>query len=261
MKNQTKKIILLLSIISIIQLGFAQNSSSKVGIKKIIETESYTHTTSDGKKHVNISEINEVEYNLEGRITSKNRKTFYKNKPYKTLITKYLYNENGEISYESNFVIEDSIKYNTKYNYLNNKLIDKSFQFIENEKESRFLETFLYNKNEKLISSTYKYHEKYVDSDFFIRDLTIKSIYDKEERTIEMDWNESDSTYKYNRYVYKWNNKGLLLKEKEYNIANDLIKTTSFKYKFDNRNNWTVKMLYVKKVLVETAYREIEYYN
>jgi hypothetical protein len=53
----------------------------------------------------------------------------------------------------------------------------------------------------------------------------------------------------------------LITKEKEYDKNGSFIKTTSYKYSFDQHNNWIVKKLYVKKELVKTFYREIEYYE
>ncbi len=244
-----------------INFSFSQNNSSEIKIKSITKTETYTNTSSDGKKYVFTSEINQTTYNREGKKISNIRNTYFNGKPYKTLITDYQYDDNGRIKLENNFVVEDSLKYFTNYDYQNNQLAKKSFRFIENEKENEFFEAYTYNKNHKLISSLYFYSKKDIDSDFYQTNLKVKSLYDKNEKCVEMDWTKSDSSYKYNKYKYKWNRKNLITKEKEYDKNGSFIKTTSYKYSFDQHNNWIVKKLYVKKELVKTFYREIEYYE
>ncbi|MEP1490412.1 MAG: hypothetical protein ABJK28_18475 [Algibacter sp.] len=112
-----------------------------------------------------------------------------------------------------------------------------------------------------LIKSNYIYFEKHIDSDYKLRNLVTEFTYDKNERVIESNWLKSDSTYKYNKIIHLRNRKGKLLKEKEYNKNNELIKKRSFKYSYDDNSNWILEKVYENKICIKTTIREIEYYN
>ena len=136
-----------------------------------------------------------------------------------------------------------------------------NYQFIANEKDYKFEEFYFYDEKGKLTKSNYSYYEKYIDSDINILSLNVSRKYNKDEKIIEMDWTKSDSTYRFNRYAYKWNKKGRVTKEKEYNKEGRLLKTTSYEYVYDDKGSWIIRKLLVNKSAVETTYREIEYYN
>lgn len=240
---------------------FSQNNSSNSKIKKIIETQTYEVTSSDNKRYVYTSEINEYNYNIKGQEISNLAKTYYNKKPYRTTQTNYFYNKEDQIDYTDNFNLKDSIRYKVNYFYTSNKLVKKSAYYIINEKEINYNEKYSYDKDGKLTKSNYLYLEKYLDSYIGQRDLNALFTYNKKEQLIESDWTKSDSSYKYNRIVHFRNRKGRITKEKEYDKNGNLIKTNIYKYIFDSKNNWTILKCYEKKSLVKSIYREIEYFD
>lgn len=253
--------IIRLVLVLIIYSGYSQNSPTNKKFKKTIETETYGVKYSDGKMHIFTSEIIETKYDNAGQEIEAITKTFYNQKPYQTSKITYFYNDQGNLIYTNTLVLEDSTQYKIQYTYLDNKLIKKNSYFILKEQENKYKEEYYYNKNNKLIKSSYMYFEKRLDSDYKSRDLIAEFKYDKNERTIESNWLKSDSTYKYNKIIHLRNKKGRIIKEKEYNKNNELIKKRSIKYSFDDYNNWVLKKVYENKACIKTTIREIEYYN
>ncbi|WP_340155814.1 hypothetical protein [uncultured Winogradskyella sp.] len=257
-----KSIILSLLFISI-QYCFSQNKQSKNGIKRILLTEMTRELYSDGNYYTSLTETNETFYDKKGKKLKTVRITYEKSKPKSKNTTTYHYNSNKKVDYSISFLDEDSVSFKTYYSYRDNLLVKRYFNYIKNQKESKFEEVYNYNKNHKLISSNYVYYEKYIDSnlDDYITFFKLNEKYDKKERTIEMDYSESDSIYKHNRFIYKWKRNGVLSFNKEYDVNNKLISKTHFNYLFNDRNHWTVKKAFKNKSLHKTSYREIEYYQ
>ena len=240
--------------------GHSQNNSSKLKIKKTLETETYGVWDSNGKKYVYVSETNEYHYNIEELEIFHIRTTYHNKTPYRTTQTTFFYNTKNKISYTSTFILEDSICYKTTYNYLNNRLDKISALFSINNKQSKYKEHYFYDTKGKLVKRNYLYSEKYPDTNIGQRDLVAEFTYNKKEQIIESDWTKSDSSYKFNRIVHIRNHKGIRTKEKEYDKNNHLIKTTHFKYVYDKNNNWVIRKEYEKKLLVRSTHRDIEYF-
>ncbi|MCB4799929.1 hypothetical protein [Neotamlana laminarinivorans] len=93
------------------------------------------------------------------------------------------------------------------------------------------------------------------------RNLITTFTYNKQGQMIESDWTKSDSTYKYNRIVHFRNRKGRRTKDKVFNKNNKHLKTVTFKYEFDDKNNWIIMKHYEKRQLTKAIYREIENYE
>ncbi|WP_396602227.1 hypothetical protein [Algibacter sp. R77976] len=247
--------------ILISNLAISQSKSSNSNFKKIIETTTYNVTYSDGKTHVFTSEINEYNYNIDGQKLFSVRKTFHNREPYKTVKTTFFYNEENNIDYTNSYITTDSINYKTNYYYLNKKLKKISARYNISEKQTKYNEEYFYNKDNILVKSNYILTEKYPDSYIGERHLNAEYVYNKKGKIIESNWTKSDSSYKYNKVKYFRNKKGFITKEKEFNKNNRLVKTTSFKYILDEKNNWVIRKYYEKKSLVKSIYREIEYFK
>ena len=60
---------------------------------------------------------------------------------------------------------------------------------------------------------------------------------------------------------YKYDDKGNEIEEKSYDKKNKLIDKTNYEYKFDDKENWIMKIIFNPKNATIIKEREIEYYN
>ncbi|MFP4847081.1 hypothetical protein [Winogradskyella sp. PE311] len=258
-----KLIKLFFLVFGAIQISNSQNDSSKKGIKRILYTETNRQLLDNGEHYNYITETNETLYDKKG-LKQKSVRIIYNNSlPKNKKETTYHYNEKDQIIFSSSFIDKDSTQIKTNYVYHDDLLIKIHFNYIKNETEFKFEETYNYNIENKLVSSNYIYYEKYIDSDFddYITFLILKEKYDKKERTIEMDWTGSNERYKHNKFIYKWRKNKLLANEKEFDKNNKLIRKKRFKYALDNKENWIVKKEIENKIINKITYREIDYYE
>nr|WP_321243760.1 hypothetical protein [uncultured Psychroserpens sp.] len=253
-----KKLLYILISFSITFSGYSQKKND---IKKLVETETTTTSYSNGKQSISTKKITETEFNIYGKKMSNIRTTFHNGNPYKTTKTTYIYNEENKIDYEMNFIEEDSIHYTTYYNYENDNLSKIYSDYIYNGKHNKYQQNYIYNTNNKIINSSYSFIVKDIQTSDKLRDLKAELTFDKNERLIKSNWLQSDNSYLNNLIIHIRNKKGMIIKEKEYDLNNDLVKKTKLKYKFDNKNHWIVKKVYEKNILKKTTYREIEYFN
>lgn len=252
----------LLFIFLSISCCFTQNKNNKQLIKKVTSTETIRQLYTDGTYHNKTIETNETSYCQDGLILENVRTLYKDSKPQNKNTTTYFYNEENKIKHTVSVIGNDSTTFKTYYYYKNNLLVEKSFKYIKDEKVYSFKEVYNHT-NKRLTSSNYKYFEKYIDSDnqSFITKYEVREKYDKKERTIEIDFTESDSIYEHNILRYKWKKNNLLSQKKEFNKKGKLLSKTTFKYKFDLNKNWIIKSEYKDKKLYKLTYRTIEYYN
>ncbi|KJD32498.1 hypothetical protein PK35_09825 [Tamlana nanhaiensis] len=241
--------------------SFGQQDETNKNFKKVTETETYSTLYSDGKRRISTSEINEYYYNKQGKITQNIRKTFYKNEPYAATRTTYFYNDKNKIDFTETTLLKDSLKYRTIYTYLNGAIQKKSTTYTSNNNLTNYSESFYYNQQNELITCDFLYSVMDLYTENRSRNLKATYTYNKKGQIIESDWTKSDSTYKYNRIVHFRNRKGYRTKAKVFNKNNKHLKTVTFKYVFDDKNNWIIMKHYEKKQLTKAIYREIEYYE
>lgn len=252
MKFNILAILLILSIFSVYSQKNSIKNIQEIKIDKVYDSEGVIYNFT--------SETTKYEYNLKGKIRKEIRKINYDNQPYKTIITNYYQNKSNVTYKESSFIIEDSTSYKTFYTFENENLIQKKATYYVDSKKVDYLQNYYYKKN-KIKKSTYTYLEQEVDLNYPTRNLVAEFYYNKKGKTIESNWLKSDSTYKYNRILHKRNGKGNIVSEKEYNKNGKLVTKTKYTYKLDSHKNWIEKNTFKNKILVQTTYRKITYYN
>jgi len=257
-----KKLIVFALIFVSVQYCYSQNNQSKKGIKSINTTETFRQLYGDGQYYTSTIETNETLYNEKGEELKNIRITFYNSKPKNKNTTTYHY-KNNKIDFAITQINDDSITFKTYYDYTDNLLIKIHFNYIRDEKELNFEETYNYNNHKQLTSSNYIYYEKHTDSDIdtYTTYIQLKEKYDYKERTIEMDYSESDSIYEHNKFSYKWKKDGTLSNKKEFDKNDKLISKTRFKYLFNDKNLWITRKAFRNKSLYKITYREIDYFQ
>lgn len=257
-----KKLIVFALLFISTEYCHSQNGQSKKGIKSINTTELFRQLYSDGKYYTSTIETNKTLYNEKGEKIKNIRITFENSEPKSKNTTTY-YHKDNKIDFAISNINDDSISFKTYYNYNDSLLIKIHFNYIKDEKELSFEETYNYDNHYKLTSSNYVYYEKYIDSDTdnYITYLKLKEKYDSKERTTEMDYSESDSIFEHNKFSYKWKKDGTLLNKKEFDKKDKLINKTRYKYIFNEKNFWIVRKSFMNKSLHKIIYREFEYFH
>lgn len=172
----------------------------------------------------------------------------------------YKFNENVNLvemvertrdEYGSNY---GSFKTTFKYNDLK-KLIEENYF----ELSGRFINKTIYKYDEigNLIE------EKRYNAD---GDLSNKRTYKYKNKgrevkgvSISPTWPDGNS---YRKFTCKYNNKGLLIEEKEYNTKGNLSETTTYKYNdFDETGNWIKQSVFINDKPRKIIEREIKYSN
>jgi len=244
-------------------LTYSQRNKSKEMIKRIIRTEQNVLYYPNGDQFIENSEITISNFNLNNNLNNEKREVFYDNKFYFSYETIYNYDKDDIIKSAQNiFVKSDSIKYLSNYSYENDNLIKVDFHYTANEKIIDYLTSYFYNEKDKLTKSSYSYTEKYLDSDEYLISSIADFYFDKKERLIKTDWRKSDDSNKNTLLVHKRNRKGLLIRDKEYDKSNNLIKTIFYKYEYDYKGKWIIRKSYENKTkLIKVIHREIQYYD
>lgn len=259
-----KKILTLLTtiLLSILPIN-SQNKILNGRVKSITQTTQQISYFLNGDKYVNTSEITTENFDSDKKIKNYKREIFYNNALSHFIISKYIYNNDEQIDYSDNVIFQnDSIHYSQYYSYKDDLLIKKSFQYEFNDIEHVFYTKYNYDSRKKLIETEYSYSEKYKDSNNKIRYILTNYYYDKRERVVKSDNSKSINYLESSFSKFKTNRNGLLIRKKDYNKANTLLKVTNYEYEFDNENNWILKKKFDKKDgLFETISREIKYYN
>ncbi len=265
-KNKTMKKIIILILISTISCTKGQDKSENhlsslhlLGdIKSIVET-TYEATVKFGEpvKINNIYDKNELFFNDSGykSIDKKNNSTTYyeyddhnnllvetKKNSDGSQIIKFInkYNDNDKLIEVETFGYDNDLFKKSKYEYEGNKRIinsyDKEGEFesrwidVLNEKNS-VIQSFSYDKNGQL---TLEWKFNFDERGNKTQDVLVKSPYPTQ--------NERDI--------------------KEYNEKNEVIKISifTFKYKYDEKNNWINRTMYNQEgIAIQITERNITY--
>jgi len=82
--------------------------------------------------------------------------------------------------------------------------------------------------------------------------------YDKKGALVELKWTDSENKLTNSYEKFENDKNGLRLKDKSYNLKDELLDSTVYKYKFDDRNNWIKKEGFKNKELFDVTERIIE---
>ncbi len=240
---------------------FSQKKKNKVGIKKIIETETSVTDTSEKMRQYSIVNVSEKEFDINGLETHRIETQYYMDEPYRTTMTKIIYNNEKRISSEESLIVEDSISYTMHYVYLDDKLIEKKAGYDFNNKRVFHQELLEYDKRGILKRRNYTFTEKEIESGQQSRYINGVFSYNKKGQCIKTDYSKSDRSYT-NRITHiRRNNKGHITREKEYYKDYKLIGTTYLKFNFNEKKDW-ISIQYIKdKKPVKAIYREITYFK
>ena len=149
------------------------------------------------------------------------------------------------------------------------------FETFFTYKDSLLIRSYAESSTEEIIiqiSEEYSYHPNGKLSYSEGRNLSIDSKtkdtvslqkyffnYDKNGFLVELKWTDSDNNLKNSYEIFENDKNGLRLIEKSYNLKDELLDSTIYKYKFDIRNNWINKEGFENNELFDVTERIIEY--
>lgn len=189
-----------------------------------------------------------INYNNNGQKVEENSNYYNKRSNTKTI---YIYNNQNnlseQITYEGNIL---SKKINYQYNDKNQIIVETIV--ITDEVEIQKV-IYKYDNNGNKIEGLYYIDEKLDDKFLYT--------YHNNYKTIKEYSSYKNGEYKHES-IYEYNEKGNLTKDIyiDYNINMDI--KVEYKYiKYDKKDNWTERILFLNGFIDTFSKREIEYYN
>ncbi len=206
--------------------------------------------------------IDIVRLNRKGNIVDRITKAFSNNKIRDSIITEFKYNFKGQLYKEIYIMPENFTDFEVFYTYKDSLLIKTYSSHSEIELDEKlfiqYSEEYSYYPNGKLSYSEFTQiaiNSKSKDTSFNQKNTLY---YDKNGFLIKSKWTSSEEYLSNSIEKFKNDEKGLMIKEKNYNLKGELIDSTNFKYKFDKRNNWIKKEGFKNNELIEVTERVIE---
>jgi hypothetical protein len=129
----------------------------------------------------------------------------------------------------------------------NRIMVDKHFTDEQADRK----ELYVYDSSGNIVGCTYLAKDEK-------NKVEITRIFDKRKKMIEQVRYEAGVIY--NRYIYKYDDKGNELETDIYNGSDKIPYHMTWKYEYDKNGNWIQKTLFENGMPGETIKREIEYY-
>ena len=252
-------LIVLLTLISC-DFGWSEKNKLKINgkVKKVTKIKYRIKKDSIGIFFNDTTTVDIINLNRKGHLIDREFKFYLNNRIIQTGITEFFYNSNNLLTKEIYRNKKDSIDIEVYYSYKDSLLSHSNSNYSSDDLILNYNEKYSYQKNGRLKHSEYRQlivDSKTKDTSSFQQN---SSYYDNDGFLIKIKWESSENDLLNSIDTYENDENGLVLKEKKYNLKEQLLDSSIFKYKFDNKRNWIKAEEFKNNEIITITERIIE---